>query len=98
MILTASGCHRGSSSNGADGPANTGTPEVHQTGSVVAGALVFRFELFGTEGFWTDAMRLQQGIVATGVTPVQALQLGLSVDFDALDVATQLGRIRILCG
>ncbi len=89
-ILYATGCHnRSDGPRGSDGPANFTNPEVHATGSVANGALVFRFELFGNEKFWTDAMRLQQGIVAAGVTPVQALQLGLSVDFERLDSATQ---------
>jgi hypothetical protein len=45
---------------------------------------VFRFETFGNEGFWTDAVRMPQGIKAARVTPLQALKLGLSVDIDAL--------------
>lgn len=64
-------------------------PEVHASGDAEVGRQVFRFELFGTERFWTDALRLQQGMVAAGITPVQALQLGLSVDVDALDAATR---------
>ena len=75
--------------SGRDGPNTSVMPVVHQTGNATAGRDVFRFELFGTERFWTDAMRLQQGFVAAGVTPVQALQMGLSVDIDALDAATQ---------
>jgi len=50
---------------------------------------VFRFETFGNEGFWTDAVRLPAGIVAARVTPLKALQLGLQVDVDALDDATK---------
>ena len=50
---------------------------------------MFRFETFGNEGFWTDAVRLPQGMVAAGVTPFKALQLGIQVDMDALDAATQ---------
>jgi cytochrome c2 len=34
-------------------------------------------------------MRLPQGIVAAGITPKQALELGLSVDSDALDATTR---------
>jgi len=77
----------GDGDSGSDGPTSQGTPVVHATGNATAGRDVFRFELFGTERFWTDAMRLQQGIVAAGVTPVQALGLGLSVDSDALAAA-----------
>ncbi|MDQ3025002.1 MAG: hypothetical protein M3R58_00645, partial [Pseudomonadota bacterium] len=84
------GCSRGSSSNdsGADGPQSSEAPVVHAVGDATRGKAVFRFELFGTERFWTDAVRLQQGIVAAGVTPIDALKLGLSVDVEALDAAT----------
>ncbi len=48
------------------------------------GEAVFRYETFGNEAFWTDAARLPEGIVTAGITPVQALQLGLHVDVEAL--------------
>ena len=73
---------------GANGPVTSETPVVHALGDAANGKTVFRFETFGNELFWTDAVKLQQGIVAAGVTPVQALQLGLSVDIEALDAAT----------
>lgn len=76
-------------SNGSDGPKSGEAPVVHATGNNANGQQVFRFETFGNEAFWTDALRLQQGIVAAGVTPIQALQLGLVVDSDALDPATR---------
>ena len=74
--------------SGSDGPNSSVQAVVHQTGNATAGRDVFRFKLFGNERFWTDAMRLQQGFVAAGITPVQALQMGLSVDSEALDAAT----------
>jgi len=75
---------------GSDGPVTSVMPVVHQTGNAAAGQTVYRFETFGTERFWTDALRLQQGIMATQATPLVALrQLGLSIDIDALDAATQ---------
>lgn len=74
---------------GSDGPGATVNPNVHAVGDAEAGRDVFRFETFGNEGFWTDAVRLPQGIVAAGVTPLDALSLGLSVDVTALDAATQ---------
>lgn len=73
---------------GSDGPASTEAPVVHATGTASAGREVFRFETFGNERFWTDALRLQQGMVATGVTPLRALQLGLMIDSDAIDPTT----------
>ena len=80
----------GDSDNGSDGPNTTGLeqPVVRAAGNVANGQQVFRFETFGNERFWTDALRLQQGIVAAGVTPIQALQLGLIVDSDAIDAVT----------
>lgn len=59
-------------------------PTVHMVGNASSGMQVFRFETFGNERFWTDALQLQQGMVARGVTPIRALQLGLSIDVDAL--------------
>lgn len=74
---------------GTDGPADQGQTFPRQDGNAGAGRDVFRFETFGNEGFWTDAVRLPQGLVAAGVTPLKALQLGVQVDMDALDAATQ---------
>ena len=73
--------------SGSDGPTSAEAPVVHATGDNANGKQVFRFETFGNERFWTDALRLQQGLVATGVTPIQALRLGLMVDSDALSPA-----------
>jgi len=76
--------------DGVNGPASGATnPNVHQKGTAANGQAVFRNETFGNEGFWTDAVKLPQGFVAAGVTPVMALKLGLSVDVDALDPATK---------
>jgi hypothetical protein len=60
----------------------------HQVGDPVAGQTVFRYETFGNQGFWTDAMQLPQGLAAAGLTPLQALQVGLNVNVDALNSAT----------
>ena len=91
LVIAVAGCGGGDSDNNdnLEGPKTSEAPVVHQTGNATAGQAVFRFETFGNERFWTDAMRLQQGIVAAGVTPVDALRLGLSVDIDALPLATQ---------
>lgn len=58
-------------------------------GDARLGQQVFRFETFGNEGFWTDAVRLPAGIAAAKVTPMQALQLGLQIDADAIAPAMQ---------
>jgi hypothetical protein len=55
---------------------------------VEQGREVFRFETFGNQAFWTDAMELPQGIAEAKVTPLQALSLGLNVDVEALSPAT----------
>lgn len=73
----------------AEGPMNQGTRAPRRDGNEGSGRDVFRFETFGNEGFWTDAVRLPAGVVAARVTPLQALQLGLQVDVDALDDATR---------
>ena len=88
LALAMAGCG-GDNDSASDGPTSTEAAVVHQTGNAAAGKQVFRFETFGNERFWTDAVRLQQGMMAAGVTPMQALQLGLSVDIEALDAATQ---------
>jgi hypothetical protein len=80
----AAGGHGGSA--GADGGAG-GNPNAPMLGDVTRGKDVFRFETFGNEGFWTDAAKLPQGIVAAQVTPVMALKAGLSVDSDAVSSA-----------
>ncbi len=61
----------------------------HALGDPVAGQTTFRYETFGNQGFWTDAMQLPQGIASSKVTPLQALQLGLSVNIDAVNAATK---------
>ncbi|MBA3667561.1 MAG: hypothetical protein H0W65_07555 [Sphingomonas sp.] len=72
-----------------DGPADQGPRLPQQAGNMAEGRDVFRFETFGNEGFWTDAVRLPAGIAAAGVTPLQALELGLQVDANMVDGATK---------
>jgi hypothetical protein len=55
------------------------------------GKQTFRFDTFGDEAFWGDTLKLHQAIegsqlggVGAGVSPMQALNLGLKVDVDAL--------------
>ncbi|MGI8402323.1 MAG: hypothetical protein ACR2NS_12075 [Gemmatimonadaceae bacterium] len=74
---------------GSDGPVDQGPRVARQDGNASSGRSVFRFETFGNEGFWTDAVRLPQGMVAAEVTPLQALKLGVQLDVDAFDAATQ---------
>jgi hypothetical protein len=67
----------------SDASATTNTL-THPTGTAADGQAVFRFETFGNEGFGTSVLQLPQGMAAAGVTPVMALQAGLSVDIDAI--------------
>jgi len=58
---------------------------------VAEGMRIFRFDTFGDEAFWGDALQLHQAIqggtfggVGPGVSPRTALAVGLKVDVDAL--------------
>src|SRR5437867_2680930 len=60
------------------------------------GRQTFRFDTFGDEAFWGDALQLhraiageKQGGVGGGVSPKTALSVGLKVDVDALPQALQ---------
>ena len=64
--------------------------------SLTNGRQTFRFDTFGDEAFWGDALKLHQAIagsanggVGPGVSPKTALAVGLKVDADAVpaDVA-----------
>src|SRR5215813_3462595 len=55
------------------------------------GKQIFRYDTFGDQAFWGDALRLHQAIagekhggVGKGVSPNTALAVGLKVDLDAL--------------
>jgi len=64
-------------------------PNKHETGDARAGKEVFRSETFGNEAFWTDAVRLPQGMMAAKFTPLDALKAGYHVNVDALDDDTK---------
>jgi hypothetical protein len=58
------------------------------------GKKTFRFETFGSEAFWGDALQLHKAIageknggIGPGVSPKTALSVGLKVDADALPAA-----------
>lgn len=50
------------------------------------GKQVFRFDTFGDEVQWTDALRMHE-VISAAVDPVTALSVGLKVDADALPTA-----------
>src|SRR5262245_51467376 len=64
---------------------------VNASRMITEGRWTFRFDTFGDEAFWGDALKLHDAIqgerfggVGPGVSPRAALGLGLKVDVDAL--------------
>ena len=77
LVLTLSVCDEDSDPLG---------PELDRTVDpqlVTQGKEIFRFDTFGDESFWTDTLRMHQ-VIASGVSPTTALQVGLKVDVEAL--------------
>lgn len=83
----------------SDGAAPSGfdkTIEDNADRMVRDGRRIFRFDTFGDEAFWGDALELHKAIagekhggVGPGVSPKTALAVGLKVDLDALPPALQ---------
>ncbi|HEX3771563.1 MAG TPA: hypothetical protein VHV30_11885 [Polyangiaceae bacterium] len=85
---------------GATGEAGTAAPDGGVVDAVKAsasalidqGRQIFRYDTFGDEAFWGDALKLHEAIqgsahdggVGSGVSPKTALSVGLKVDVDAL--------------
>jgi hypothetical protein len=55
------------------------------TARALDGKQIFRFDTFGDEQLWTDALQLQRAVAA--LKPVDALGAGLKVDIEALPPA-----------
>ena len=94
-ILSCGGwvlAHDSGKSKGKKGPKQSAdTPVGNAVQMVTQGQQTFRFDTFGDEAFWSDALQLQKAIegatfggVGTGISPKEALALGLKVDADAL--------------
>jgi cytochrome c2 len=65
--------------------------EANANAMMEKGKAVFRYETFGDEAFWTDKMQLHKvlvdekhGGIGDGLTPKEALDLGLKVDLQML--------------
>ena len=65
--------------------------DANSSALLAEGRKIFRYDTFGSEAFWGGALSLHQAIageknggVGPGITPRQALQLGLKVDAAAL--------------
>ncbi|MEO8485508.1 MAG: hypothetical protein ABI585_04135 [Betaproteobacteria bacterium] len=57
---------------------------------VAQGRAIFRFDTFGDETQWTDALHMHE-VIRAAVDPVTALSVGLKVDAEALPEAVALG-------
>lgn len=75
---------------------NDRTIETNAQRMLTEGRRIFRFDTFGSEAFWGDALQLHKAIageknggVGDGVSPKTALSVGLKVDVDALPQALQ---------
>ena len=71
-------------SDDADDAATAHAAQVEQ------GKQIFRFDTFGDEAQWTDALRMHE-VIRAAVDPVTALSVGLKVDAEALSAAVVQG-------
>lgn len=78
LLVTACGSHH-------EEQANTPDPAV-----LAQGKQAFRFDTFGDETQWTDALRMHE-VIAAAVDPTTALSVGLKVDAEALPPAVVQG-------
>ena len=78
-VALAAGCG-GSNDNSA----------AEQAALVAQGQQIFRFDTFGDETQWTDALRMHE-VISAAVDPVTALSVGLKVDAEALPAAVVQG-------
>src|ERR1043165_4767303 len=76
---------KGDDDNNGKDPASANALQLVSTGKQI-----FRFDTFGDQAFWGDALKLHQAIegskfggVGPGISPRTALSLGLKVDADA---------------
>lgn len=69
---------------------DTARDEAPDPALVAQGKDIFRFDTFGDETQWTDALRLHE-VIGAAVDPVTALSVGLKVDADALPAAVVQG-------
>ncbi|HEX7333823.1 MAG TPA: hypothetical protein VF290_20135 [Pyrinomonadaceae bacterium] len=84
---------KGDAQSGKGGGKDTdgGSTDANAQRMLAEGKQTFRFDTFGDEAFWTDALQLHRAIagvanggVGPGVSPKTALAVGLKVDSDAL--------------
>src|SRR5262249_18593399 len=90
MIAFSTKSSSGQAANG-NGPVRKDLAEANALQLVARGRQAFRFDTFGDETFWGDTLQLHRAIegaqfggVGSGVSPNEALAVGLKVDADAL--------------
>src|SRR5262245_50446249 len=95
MILVPIGLSSGRSIQAAPG-AEANSAELNAVRKVAEGRRIFRYDTFGDQAFWGDALKLHQAIagaglggIGPGVSPSTALAVGLKVDVDALPQSLQ---------
>jgi hypothetical protein len=91
-FLSAFGRSVGVSAEGVQlAPGTDGPIRDHAMEALERGRKTFRFDTFGDEAFWGQTLKLHRAIagaanggVGDGLTPAEALAVGLKVDVDAL--------------
>ena len=73
-----------------NGPAITASSAAMDSSMVEQGKQIFRFDSFGDETQWTDALRMHE-VISKAVDPTTALSVGLKVDAEALPPAVVKG-------
>jgi len=87
-MAVACGGSGGASDDGAQSAARADRSEL--ASKVDQGRQIFRFDTFGDETKWTDALRMHE-VIRTAVDPTTALAVGLKVDAQALPAVVVAG-------
>ena len=106
VLLTAAVIVVGHSNSAKPGTESEQQTDANAQRMLDEGKQTFRFDTFGDEAFWSDALQLHRAIegaqfggVGPGVSPKTALAVGLKVDSDALpqSLVSQLkhGRVNL---
>jgi mono/diheme cytochrome c family protein len=72
------------------GGSSTSDTQAADAALIQKGRQIFRFDTFGDETQWTDALRMHE-VISAAVDPTTALSVGLKVDADALPPAVVAG-------
>lgn len=91
IIFLSFGCAKKADNTNGTSAVSADTPNARL---IAEGKQTFRYDTFGDESFWGDALQLHNAIqgsahsgVGDGVNPKTALSVGLKVDMDALPAA-----------